>query len=324
MTLSPSQSATPNSQSARLRDEVAPKSLPTMYDLPADYPDDPGVPDEFHIWQPQLLSDTFHPPNWKRDRFLTAIDLNLYYDSEHLLWYKRPDWFVALDVPRLYDGSELRLSYVTWDEPNPPFVVVELLSPGTGKEDLGETRSRAGEPPTKWQVYEQILQVPYYVVFDRYTDRLWAYELKGDRYQPISLTEPKIWIPEIELGLGLWQGNVDGVERLWLRWYGADGEWIQTPTERQRSLAERERARAERERIRAERERIRAEQERAVAEQERAVAEQERAVAEQERTRAERQQARAEQESQRAERERARADQLAERLRALGIDPDAP
>ena len=32
----------------------------------------------------------------------------------------------------------LRASYVVWQEGINPFMVVELLSPGTAKEDLGE------------------------------------------------------------------------------------------------------------------------------------------------------------------------------------------
>ena len=29
--------------------------LPTMYDLPSEDPEEPGLPDEFHLLQPQLL-----------------------------------------------------------------------------------------------------------------------------------------------------------------------------------------------------------------------------------------------------------------------------
>ena len=96
-------------------------------------------------------------------------------------------------VSRLYDEIDLRSSYVIWQEGVDPFVVVELLSPGTEKEDLGEyaepvaggdSLSVNPEPgsiidtdievgnsqktkqisPRKWEVYEQILPVPYYVV----------------------------------------------------------------------------------------------------------------------------------------------------------------
>lgn len=54
---------------------------------------------------------------------------------------------------------------------------------------------------------------------------------------------------EAELGLGLWQGKYKGQERLWLRWYDAQGNWVPTPEER----AEQEHQRAEQEHQRAER-----------------------------------------------------------------------
>jgi len=31
-----------------------------MYDLPSEDPEEPGLPDEYHHLQPQLLSATFH------------------------------------------------------------------------------------------------------------------------------------------------------------------------------------------------------------------------------------------------------------------------
>ena len=230
-----------------------------MYDLPSEIIGDPGLPDEYHIWQSRLLSDTFCPPNYPEDRVFVASDLNLYYDPRHTGWYKRPDWFAAVGVSRLYEQREPRLSYVIWQEGVDPFVVVELLSPGTEKEDLGQTLRGANQPPTKWQVYERILRVPYYIVFDRYTDRVQAFRLQGSSYEALELDRPRLWMSELELGLGLWQGSYEGLERQWLRWFDARGNWILTPTERENQLVEQERQRAEQERQRAERERQRAE-----------------------------------------------------------------
>jgi hypothetical protein len=37
-----------------------------MYDLPSGGPQQPGLPDDFHLLQPHLLSETFHPdPEYK-------------------------------------------------------------------------------------------------------------------------------------------------------------------------------------------------------------------------------------------------------------------
>ena len=118
-------------------------------------------------------------------------------------------------------------------------VVVELLSPGTEEEDLGETVSTYGKPPTKWQVYEQILRVPYYVVFSRYTDELQAFHLVGDRYEPAQLTQGRLLIPRLELSLGLWRGSYRNIDRLWLRWMTVDGDLILTPDEQAQEAEQR-------------------------------------------------------------------------------------
>ncbi|MDY6938844.1 MAG: Uma2 family endonuclease [Cyanobacteriota bacterium] len=262
------------------------ETLPTMYDLPSEDPEEPGLPDEFHNLQPELLSRTFSLDGYSPQDIFIGTDLNLYYDVRHSQWYKRPDWFAVLGVPRLYEERDFRRSYVTWQEGVNPFVIVELLSPGTANEDLGETQGREEEqmggrgdaetrgrgdvgtrgmgdrqmsdgetlripstssPPRKWEVYEQILRVPYYVVFSRYDDRLWFFQLVGGRYQeqPVASEAPLIWIEELQVGLGLWQGEYDGISRLWLRWCDGDGNWIPTDTEVERQQKEVERQQKE-------------------------------------------------------------------------------
>jgi Uma2 family endonuclease len=257
--------------------------LPTMYDLPSEDPEEPGLPDEFHIFQPQLLRETFCPPSYPADDVFVASDLNLYYDLRHPQWYKRPDWFAVVGIPRLYEQQDLRLSYVIWQEGVSPLIVVELLSPGTEKEDLGQTLREINQPPSKWEVYERILRVPYYIVFDRYTDQLRVFQLVADRYSEFSLSESRLWIASLELGLGLWQGFYQGIDRLWLRWYDSLGNWIPTLAEQkeqesqQRELAQ-----------------LQVQQER-----------QQRGLDELQ-----------------AQQERQRAERLAARLRELGVDPD--
>jgi Uma2 family endonuclease len=261
--------------------------LPTMYDLPSEDPKEPGLPDEFHDYQPQLLRETFQPPRYMPDRFFVGTDLNLYYQLSHTTWYKRPDWFAVLGVPRLYHEQDLRLSYVMWQEGPAPYVVVELLSPSTEHEDLGHTDREPNEPPTKWTVYEQILRVPYYIVFSRYTDEVHYFELTGGQYREIQPAQPGLWLPEAGVGVGLWFGAYQGLERQWLRCYDASGTWILTPHEQEQQRAEQADQRAEQERQRAEQ-----------ADQ------------------------RAEQERQRAEQADQRAERLAAQLRALGINPE--
>ena len=221
------------------------ETLPTMYDLPSEFPEETGLPDEFHDLQPQLLSRTLALQDYTRDNWFCGSDLNVYYDVQHPLWHKRPDWFLAVGVPRLYDGQDLRLSYVVWQEGVTPAVVVEFLSPGTAAEDLGrfydpagvETVSAAGagSPPGKLEVYERCLKVPHYIVYDRYTQALRYLQLVGGRYQeqPIQPGPVAIWLADLQVGLGLWNGEFEGIERSWLRWCDRTGIWLPTDTERE-------------------------------------------------------------------------------------------
>ena len=259
------------------------EALPTMYDLPSENPDEPGLADDFHYYQLQLLRETFCPPDYPPERFYVASDLYIYYDVHHPNWYKRPDWFAVVDVPRLYNERELRMSYVIWQEGVVPFVVVELLSEST--EDLGHTLREINQPPTKWQVYEQILQIPYYIVFARDPDQFRAFQLTEGQYRELTLPDKRAWLPEIKLGLGLSPDVYHGVERKWLRWYDADDKWIPTPVEKERQRVEQLKAN-------------------------------------QEKTRADQEKRRADQEKTRAEQEKMRAEQLAAQLRALGIEPN--
>lgn len=75
------------------------------------------------------------------------------------------------------------------------------------------------------------MRVSYYAVFSRYTDQLQALRLVGGHYESAEVTEVGLPIPELELTLGLWRGNYQNIDRLWLRWLTAEGNLILTPSE---------------------------------------------------------------------------------------------
>ncbi len=100
--------------------------------------------------------------------------------------------------------------------------------------------------------YEQILQVPVYIIFDPDGGLLEYYELKNRRYE---LKQPdengRHWIESMELFLGTWQGTKEGRTGYWLRWWEETGNLLPWALE----LIEQERQRAEQEHQRAEQER---------------------------------------------------------------------
>jgi len=298
--------------------------LPTMYDLPSEDPEEPGLPDLFHLLQPRLLDGTFRPPNYPQNKIFLASDVNLYYDLGQPHWYKRPDWFAVVGIDRLYQQRDLRLSYITWQEEVSPLIVVEFLSPGTEDEDLGKKLRDVTKPPGKWEVYEQIIKIRYYAIFDRYKYAFRLFELRDGRYTEVRLTDNRFWIPEVELGLGVWEGKFQesDEQQRWLRWYDSTGNWVSLPEEleKQRADAEKQRADAEQQRADAERREKELERQRADAERREKELERQRADAERREKELERQ--RADSEQQRADSEKLQKEKLIAQLRAMGFEPD--
>jgi Uma2 family endonuclease len=273
-----------------IEEPLPPKELlPTMYDLPDEEIGQSGMPDIFHVWQGRLLDETFRPPNYAPEEVFTAVDLNVYYNVHDYSQCKRPDWFAVVGLPK-DKKSEMRMSYVIWQEEIAPLIVVELLSPSTMKDDLGKRLRSVSEPPTKWEVYERWLRVPYYVTFSKHTEELRMFRLTRKGYQEVKDHGGQLWIEEIELGIGLWQGEYLRPDWLWLRWFDRAGHWIPTPAEQ----LEQQQRRTAQYQLRAKQERQRIKQE----------------------------VSRAEQERQEKEEALQKVQQLAAKLRELGIDPD--
>lgn len=205
-----------------------------------------------------------------------------------------PDMLLSLGVQRAEDLSQRRnRAYFVWEFGKVPDVCVEIVSNQEGDElGLSQKSQRKGKQAGKKKIYAQI-GVPYYVVFDplrRIQDRenmdgalLRVWSIAAGQYAELTPAEGIF-----EAGQSVWLETVGLGLTLW------EGEfeeevprlWLRW-CDRQGQV------------IPTGAERANAEQQRADAEQQRANAEQQRADAEQQ-----------------------RAGRLAERLRALGINPD--
>jgi len=196
-----------------------------------------------------------------------------------------PDWFYVPNVSPLIDG-EYRRSYVLWKEYVAPLIAIEFVS-GNGSEERDATPPSGTEKAGKFWVYEQAIRIPFYLIFDGFRDKLEAYNLLDGRYVKMSPNDRGHYaIAPMGVELGLIVEN--GVS--WLRWWDESGNLLLTGDER--AIAEKQ-ARLEAE---------------AIADQQKAIADQQKAIAD----KATLAQQQAEQKAQR----------LAERLRALGYDPE--
>jgi len=256
------------------------ESIVTWEALPADFvlPDDPVENNQ----QPLLaaaLTDALADAGRIQPEMLIVSNFGLVATVKKKTVVKAPDW---LYVPQVYPlfNKTVRRSYTPNLEGAPVAVVMEFLSDADGAE-----LSIRGTPPYgKFYFYEQILQVPTYVIYDTYEVNLEVYYRENGRYVLAAADEHgRVWIPELKLFLGIWWGEHLLQSMNWLRWWDEAGNLLLWSAER---------------------------------------AEMEHQRAEQEHQRAEQESQRAEQESQRAEQESQRADLLAAKLRELGVDPD--
>lgn len=163
-----------------------------------------------------------------------------------------PDWFYVPNVPPLLDG-QIRRSYVLWREFIAPLIALEFAS-GNGEEERDRTPlSRSTETevrkPGKFWVYERIIRIPYYGIYEINNGKLEVYTLVSGFYQKLAPNERGHYpIPPVGVELGLWQGSYQNQTQLWLRWWDEQGNLLLIGDER----AELERSRAEQERQRAE------------------------------------------------------------------------
>ena len=214
----------------------------------------------------------------------------IYYEMNNFTVRVSPDMYVVFGVSK----TKPRTSFFTWRENNiTPSIVFEWTSESTKNEDKNR----------KKDLYEQVLRVPEYILFDPTGDHLkpnlQGYRLQNGVYVPLIPTAPGRLFSQV-LGLELVAFGkelrfFDPVRRVYLDDYEGTAQ-----------RADLEAARARNEAIRAD-----AEAQRADAEAQRAQGEAARADAAQQRANVEAAQ-RAE-----AENQTARAEAEAERLRAL-------
>jgi Uma2 family endonuclease len=146
-----------------------------------------------------------------------------------------PDWFYVPGVPPLLDG-QIRRSYVLWREYEAPLIALEFAS-GDGSEERDQTPlsrypvETKAKPGMFW-VYEHIIRIPFYGIYEIQTGRLEFHQLSPVRYRQLSPNERGHYpIEPLQVELGLWQGTYQNQTQLWLRWWDLEGNLLLTGSE---------------------------------------------------------------------------------------------
>jgi Uma2 family endonuclease len=155
-----------------------------------------------------------------------------------------PDAMLSLDVRAADDlWKKENRSYFIWIFGKTPEVVIEVVSNRDG-----------GEDSDKLALYARI-GIPYYVIYDPEkhlgANVFRAFKLDVRHYAPLADAS---WMPEVGLGLKLWEGKYEDCHATWLRWCDRDGNVI--PTGRERADDTQERLEQTKERLEQTKERL--------------------------------------------------------------------
>lgn len=214
--------------------------------LPDDYilPNDPVD----NINQPSLaaaLTESLQLSGRLPETALTATNYGICATVNGKIVVKAPDWayISRITVPR----EQVNRSYTPQLQGEIPTIVMEFLSDSEG----GEYSIKETYPPGKFFFYERILQVPNYAIFEPQAGTLELYQLNDEKkYKLQSANEQnRFWIPEMQMFLGVWQGNRENRNSFWLRWWDEQSNlllWGSEIVEQERQRAEQERQRVER------------------------------------------------------------------------------
>jgi len=146
--------------------------------------------------------------------------------------------------------EEVKRSYTPNLQGDIPLVVMEFLSDTEGT----EYSSKRTYPPGKWFFYEQILQVPNYIIFQPQSGDLEVHRLdESGKYNLRTRSHAEglsphenncYWLDEMQLFIGVWQGKRENRDGYWLRWWDEAGNlllWGSELVQQEREVKEQER-----------------------------------------------------------------------------------
>jgi len=168
---------------------IVPASLapPKLNDYPTtDHK--PMAETEYHWLVMVYVTLTLRKYYRARPDVYVAGNMLMFYEPGNKRKHVSPDVFVVHGIPK-----QLRGNYLIWEEGKAPDVVIEITSKTTRKEDLA----------TKFQLYQNVLRVTEYFLFDPLGDyldpQLQGHRLVKGRYVPIRPVKGRL--PSKVLGL---------------------------------------------------------------------------------------------------------------------------
>ena len=174
----------------------------TWEKLPDDFVlDDEPVDDINHPSLAAALTESLEIYGKLQAFALTTTNYGICATVNQKMVVKAPDWayIPAIRVPR----EEVKRSYTPQLQGDMPAIVMEFLSDTEGS----EYSNKPTYPPGKWFFYEQVLQVPNYVIFEPDAGDLEIYQLDGSGRYQLQDPDTNNRYPIAQIGLFLEDGK---------------------------------------------------------------------------------------------------------------------
>ena len=236
---------------------IATKKIENAPDVEADEEEFPSTPFRYEYDEEGYLIADGQPMaeyDINRQQMTNTIeslkawygDQNVYVSGNNYVHYKKGDFtkHVSPDGYVVFGPtSELRYSYKSWENGGAtPAIVFEFTSKKTAKEDEGD----------KFDLYEQVLKVPEYILFDPHGDYLrppfqgWRLDAAGNYQRIAADANGRLYSESLEMYLEIRDGDIRFTD-------AKTGEYLRTPAEEAKDRR-REKERADNEARRATRE----------------------------------------------------------------------
>jgi Uma2 family endonuclease len=209
-------------------------TIPPPVESPPEPPSDlianDGEPleDGWHRSQMNLLIDSLQY-HWRdREDYFAGGNMFIYFSRKKVFNkdFHGPDFFVVKDC----EWNPARKYWTTWDEGGRyPDVIVELISELTARIDRVE----------KKKLYATTFKTPEYYCYDWREPRLEAFHLnQRGSYTPKKAADGRVWSPQLDAYLGVWEGKFQKIETKWLRLFDKDGNLVPIESEAEKARAD--------------------------------------------------------------------------------------
>ena len=198
--------------------------------------DDTPVDNLFSELQQRMLIEALRMQEWTTRDFMACSNVAIYYQSKQPPVV--PDMFLSFDVRKPDSWFKKKdKCYYMWLMKKPPELVLEIVSNKIG-----------GENTTKFDIYAK-MGVKYYIIHDPYrelyAEDLNIFELVNGKYEPYAPVAQN-YMPDITLGIKIWDGIFEDSEAPFARWCNKEGEYLLTGKEKSNIEALRADAEAQR------------------------------------------------------------------------------